>query len=840
MAHNSNLNASGGDNVSAGSGQTATSRLDIGRVYTGTITATHHGDNLYTVLVDRISIPVDCRWAVGFFSPIVGIKTHYYPPVNSKVTILAGKDGANWIIGSLPSEKYDAASGSSKTMTGMGEVGLTPYESEKSGLGLSTTPPNDLLEGEFTLANDFGVAMQFLTTMIKMQASDRAKVEAFIMDDMVRIVSNTFKHYNAFGDFQIYNDGRLNCRYDGTSYEHEAAGLADPSDTKAEVASKQIDYQKTFNETGRWRFSNFVGFLGDFIHMFVSEPAETLTSIAADALRPGKARIHVNNDGSILMQSVTEVAIERVCRIAVPVEKRRHDDPEGNKADTFDNLNKSFLRIWNYGKDMKTAHHAAYQLREYARWLAGFHSYARFHQLDNEWTIPKETEEAAQHSWNNKEKDVEDINSGKTEFYDAYATIRIMRDGSIVVWDTYGSAVSMVHGDLQLSASRHIILDAAGDIRMTAGQNIYIKARRNIEIAAIAGGLTLKARAWWKALCEWGTVWIKSDAVDPQKESPPSPDDATQDPEPVVMAAAIVLESSKGQTLLQSERRTTISAIGQPDSGSDITDTTASVLLQSAQQDVRNFASRHVILKTLGAKSGQLIFDAERGKAVVMKCVKFLASVRNIFDIDSKFTIKQGVVNSQEVRTDRAHFSKIITGPDFQGHDIASSPPYCSHNGHIAKFSGSTPELGGDVSERDAYSSSDVTEVKPHEDNGDPTHGPDWEFFNDDSKFKNGDEDEEVFQPLAQQRIAAADSGDPFTDPDAYADWTWATDDKLKEGTRTKTSSLPYPGIGAKEKIHTGGAPLHTPLDEEYKDQTPDIATELQNEAIVRKYLKYP
>lgn len=839
MAHNSNLNASGGDNVSAGSGQTATSRLDIGRVYTGTITATYHGDNLYTVLVDRISIPVDCRWAVGFFSPIVGIKTHYYPPVNSKVTILAGKDGANWIIGSLPSEKFDAASGSGKTITGMGEPGLKPYESEKSGLGLSTTLPNDLLEGEFELANDFGVAMQFLTTMIKMQASDRAKVEAFIMDDMVRIVSNTFKHYNAFGDFQIYNDGRLNCRYDGTSYEHEAAGLADPSDSKAEVASKQVEYQKTFNETGRWRFSNFVGFLGDFIHMFVSEPADTLTSIATDALRPGKARMHVNNDGSILMQSVTEIALERVCRIAVPVEKRRHDDPEGNKADEFDQLDKSFLRIWNFGKDMKTAHHAAYQLREYARWLSCFHSYARFHQLNKEWVIPKETEEAAQHSWNNKEKDVKDINSGKTEFYDAYATIRIMRDGSIVVWDTYGSAISMVKGDLQLSASRHIVLDAAGDIRMTAGQNIYMKARRNIEIVAVVGGLTLKARAWWKALCEWGTVWIKSDAVDPQKSAVPTPDNAEQDPEPAVMAAAIVIESSKGQTLIQSERRATISVIGQPDDGDSITDTTASVLLQSAQQDVRSLGMRHVVLKTQGGRKGQLIFDAERGKAIVVKCIKFLASVRSIFDIDSKFTIKQGIIHAAEIRTERAHFAGVITGPDYQGHDIAKVPPYCSHHGHIARFSGSNPEPGGDVTERDDYSSADVKEVKPHEDNGDPAYGPDWEFFADSNKFKNGEADEEVFQSLAQQRIAAADSGDPFTDPAAYASWTWASDDRLKPGTRTKTSSLPYPGIGAKEKAHEGGEHLHTPLDKEYKAQTPDIATELKDRAIERKYLKY-
>ena len=50
-----------------------------------------------------------------------------------------------------------------------------------------------------------------------------------------------------------------------------------------------------------------------------------------------------------------------------------------------------------------------------------------------------------------------------------------MRDGSILVMDGFNSAISMVRGNIQMSSVRHIELDAAGDIKITAGQNIYIR-----------------------------------------------------------------------------------------------------------------------------------------------------------------------------------------------------------------------------------------------------------------------------------------------------------------------------------------------------------------------------
>jgi hypothetical protein len=837
------------DLISAGSGQPGLTRVEAGRVYTGIIKETHHGDGLYTVEIDGVGVNLVCTWAAGIFSPILGIRTKYYPTLDTKVAILATGLNSGWIITTAPSEKYDIAAGGALTMAGvqLDDEKLEPFEQELDGMGLSVTNPNDLLEGEFAISNNFGVAIQFLTTLIKMQASERAKIEASLMDDMVRIVSETFKHYSSFGDFQIYNDGRLNVRFDGSSYEFESFGKENNTDPLVNVNNKQVEFQKTYNETGRWRFSEYIGFLGDFIHTFVTEPNETLAAIAAEAIRPGKARMQMHSDGTILMQSVADIAIERVCRVVSPTEIKRQDDPEGNKKNEFDKLNKEYLKIWSYGRDMSKAHYASYQLRQYARWLSCFHSFARFHQLNKDWSIPKETD--FEHSWHNQEKDVEQANAGQDKLYDVYATFRIMRDGSILIMDGFNSAISMVRGNIQMSAARHIEIDAAGDIRINAGQNLYIKARRNIEISAIAGGLTLKARAWWKALCEWGTVWIKSDAVDPATESPPTPEDQTQDPKPEVHGAAIFLDAAKGQTLIQSERRATVSVIGNPTDNAALDDTTASVVLQSKNQDVRAIGKRNVALKSEGQSDGNLIFDAAQAKAIIVKAQKCLFQIQDLLDINQKFTFKGNILRVDQIRSKQSHTDTTVTGPERLGNIYPSGQQCCfvTHRNHIDLYNGSANPVDfattGDVEELTDYNAGAVTEVNPHEDAGDPANGPDWAYTAESKTFNNQGyaeqpKEDEKFQPMAQQRLAESGT-DNLIDKSSYEAWEWETDNKLKAGTRTDTSSLPFPGTAAQEKKFTSGQPLHQPLSEEYSAQSPDKAQDPLNQPITRKFIKY-
>ena len=82
--------------------------------------------------------------------------------------------------------------------------------------------------------------------MAKLQASERAKVEAMHTDGIVRIISDTFKQLSFAGWRQAYNDGRRNDRLDATSYPHEAAGVEEDKSPKGTSKSGVVEPDPRF------------------------------------------------------------------------------------------------------------------------------------------------------------------------------------------------------------------------------------------------------------------------------------------------------------------------------------------------------------------------------------------------------------------------------------------------------------------------------------------------------------------------------------------------------------------------------------------------------------------
>ena len=61
-------------------------------------------------------------------------------------------------------------------------------------------PPVDLLPGELDLTNLHGVGVTLLRHLASLQAGDLARVECHLLDDLVRIVAQNFRHHSAIGD----------------------------------------------------------------------------------------------------------------------------------------------------------------------------------------------------------------------------------------------------------------------------------------------------------------------------------------------------------------------------------------------------------------------------------------------------------------------------------------------------------------------------------------------------------------------------------------------------------------------------------------------------------------
>lgn len=770
-------------------------------LHKGTVTHCNSQTKLFDVqLSGRNETLKNCVWAGGVFSSLIGMKTSYMPPTGSNVLVLY--DGQGYVLGMLPSDMHDPMAAATRTLTGVPEAAgaewltqeeadaVTPYA------GGGAAPGVDALEGEYELGNALGVAISLLTTMSRMQAGDRAKVECFLLNDMVRIVSENFRHFSSFGNMEIYNDGRLNVRFDGTSYEHEAWGLLKARDPKVPMEGQGVvDFSsiESMAETGRWRFSEFIGFLGDFFHQIVSDPVDAVGRYAMEAARSGKARFQVMSDGTMLMQSVSDIVLERVTRVQVPKELCRWEDPTGDrKRDMTNLLHREYLRIWKDAAKPTELSKACYQLREYARWLNQYHSFARFMQLTKDWEVPSEAG-APIPDPNNAEDDRRSVNPDVAHI-DTYSTFRIMRDGSQVHFDGWGNSIVTSQMGVQIGSPRHIELVAGGDIILNSGQNVRIKARRSIDLVAVVGGIRMKARAFWQALCELGTIWIKGDApktaesggeeVAPENFGQAVRIEGTQAPVAVRAGQGFLLDANEGSVSLQARKgAVNIIANGEDEDGK----------------------------KGLSLRSDQPI--GLHGDAVLVHSRLALLGHYE-FKVGTNFSVRGGKINARQLNVNTLNATAGIRGPLRPGGSDG-------HKNHI----GVIPD-----DYKIEFSDDDAPLPAPSlEDAGKHT----WRF-SPRSEYM-WDAEYHLRQSLSQQFMALKDKLPGGVDPPAYGLWLH-TQDRLLEAPQTSTSNLPWPG-GASHEVYTGGESLHTPSEKAPSEHTA-VPQALQTEPTVLYYIK--
>lgn len=499
-----------------------------GKLYEARVVAVNVSDGLVDVelLSSGQTIP-GARCVAPFHSTMLGIRSRVLPSTGTNVLVMKG-GSAVWIIGPVVSANY-AGHDQGTRATSRSEDHAREDTKTDAALRGDKNPTRaigdgwgtlDMLEGEVTAESVLGCGIDLLQGLAALKGGDLARVEACFYNSMVRIISDTYKNLSAFGDFVIYRDGnRLNVRWNGTSYDHEAYGQESegaPRLDKTKTGYEMSDEAVSVDDTGRWRFSMFVGHLGDFFNMFYHDPVRTLGKLASRSVdqkaKSGKFRMNVGPEGQFLVQSTDSLIFERVTRIVVPVETHKPDNPEGTRADDMEAFNKDPLKVWSYGDDM---YDACFQLRLQARWLANYHNLARFWQdyeaeKGADWKVPEDENDIDPPRMDNAEKDRQ-VNSA-VKFVETYSTIRMMADGSILFWDGYGSSVLMGQGDIRLNATRNLFLGAAGTVAVDAGQDFRVAARRSVEITGAKGSCMLRGAAWATLVSDHGTVWLRSDA----------------------------------------------------------------------------------------------------------------------------------------------------------------------------------------------------------------------------------------------------------------------------------------------------------------------------------------
>jgi hypothetical protein len=495
-------------------------------VYIGTVVAVKMPQGVVDVQLNASKPPVSCVHASGIWSSLMGLKTSFVPEVGTDVNVFYVNEDLSFIMGSSPSQEENPLGRNRTIVDGDSFIETEQGQKLQSEGEADYGNPLDIIEGELDLQNIHGVGISLLTNLAKLSAGELAKVECFLLDDMVRIISDKFKHFTCFGDHEIFRDGnKLDVRWLGTHRDHEAWGKELLEDEQAkfnidETTEDPLNPSEDdevegddYNTTGRWRFHKFIGHLGNFINLFISDPISSLANIA-DKTAAGKFRAHVNDDGSLLVQSVGDIIFERVVKIPVPVEKKRYDDPE-TPLPELPPVPPPPLQNWKpTNKD--NLFEVAYQIRDYARWFSNKYAMAQFLNDPEHYKVPNDPDIEFPDK-DNKDKIKKDQNeSYPVETHQAYrfkySTIRIYRDGSITALNAYGCAVNLAGTDVTVSATRNLNLEAGNHINIVAGQDVLIKARRHVEVSAIVGGILMRCKSWLQNLCEAGTILLESGA----------------------------------------------------------------------------------------------------------------------------------------------------------------------------------------------------------------------------------------------------------------------------------------------------------------------------------------
>ena len=495
-------------------------------------------------LKDEQGTDVTALVVVNMFTQMMGLSSMAFPEKGTEVIVLSCPDKnnhqSNYVIGCVPSATQKIGRGLAFTnYVGSDKdyykgIALEKRKAnEKNELPRVTgTYPSNLVDGESAYVTKTGAGVEFLYNLCRLKGSELAMIEAYILDDLVRILSRNFEHLTSFGDFKIINSGGgLNVLWQGTSNEYEALG----SDAEGEpfegfeIGEKDNlnvdpDDESNFLWDAKWRFTKYIGKIGNFIHTYITDPGKNLVSEnEANQFKAGRYNFHVNQDGSVVMQSISDIVFEKTVRIPVPV---ANDRLEVIQAATNEQLNA--YEVWTplEGEEL---YETSYKLADYTKWLSNYYALAGFYAA-NVFNIPSE-EESPEPDPYCKDRNFQAQNGGGnyhtqfTKMLQAYATIRIFKDGSIVLYDAYGSAVHMTAGHVNISAARSINLTAAANVNITAGRDVIVNAGNNIELSAMFKGILLKARTWLEMLCSKGAVVIESAMTKNQEQQAQDSDD---------------------------------------------------------------------------------------------------------------------------------------------------------------------------------------------------------------------------------------------------------------------------------------------------------------------------
>jgi len=531
--------------------------------------------------------------------PVTSILSHFLgfsdcslPQPGTRVLCVADSGDLCYILGAIPQETLGVKNIPARALLGAGyaradEAQCKGHEKYTPHV-FDNRRPQDIVDGEYVVANEFGVLLGLFQQLAVLKASDLAQVQCFLLDDLVRVISHNYQHYTALGEYNIYHDGkRIMAEFGATHKPAETYGQ--PAVNSDEGAGK------TFSEGGQpdikdasdfydiddderiraiERLKIVVGSVGDFLHMFLARPDPNakryLNGNPGGRDDTGLCDFHIGTDGGLHLRSVKEVFIEKTNWIRIPNRKRAPEDPQGDDAETLEYQHKAKFAFNDSYSYVGNPFSYGLQIRDYVSFVNEKLNYQNYKAHTQDFKVSDSIGESDPISTINKIDKETDLHLQSYKL--TTAGIYLMPNGGVTIRDAWSSAIVMEGGNIYIQPAKDLISQPLRNNIVKAGGNISMCAKKHVDLSSTKEGIRIKAEKAQYIYSNTGGIVIESKST---RDVPyiPDPDSAALEyTGGVVLKSNLGIYSYANTNILQyAKKKILFQAIGNVDIVSDKT-----------------------------------------------------------------------------------------------------------------------------------------------------------------------------------------------------------------------------------------------------------------------------
>lgn len=470
-----------------------------------------------------VSVPghaeVRCKYAPAMLVREFGIRSTVLPPEGTPVLLYrsGGEASIDVVLCCLPPVLSNIG-GSGSRMTGalksfvqmVGEEPGASYfnldawravfsdKANKSSFSANAGRAFDVIPGEKYDITDAGAFQALFNFMSGMGASQRAKLECFVFDDMVRLTTGQWQHFHSLGETHIFNDeGHASMEMAGSwstpeNYGVEKYGNLLSIDKDSEnAAHSKIQYAADQLRAMKCRYQMYIGALGDFANLFISDPRDGKTEVpSATSNHRGLLRMTVGADGSIDMRSASGMTFERTDAVPVPKRMRQPWDPAGDAISSSQTSTEKDLFRPKKPLELPKGHENGRNvLRADIDAYRDAQAYQRFDELKKDFHVPQAKDVPALRN------DYDPL--GSTSDLSGHDGKRcgwsFDPDGSFHLWGGNGCEIFARDGMIILGAPKGVMIQTGGEL-VALSRDTVLKSSNSTDISATNGDVRVAAK----------------------------------------------------------------------------------------------------------------------------------------------------------------------------------------------------------------------------------------------------------------------------------------------------------------------------------------------------------